>query len=353
MRFEDVHLVSTGSDLAARVSVEDAVAAGLCPREVALATGAVSVAVAPDEVPAADLAARAARLALARAPDVDAGEIDLLLHATVYYQGHDLWSAPSYVQRVAVGNRCPAIEVRQLSNGGMAALELAAGYLAAAPERTAALVTAGDTFRLPGFDRWRSDPGTLYGDGGVAAVLSRRPGFARLRSLVSSSDPDLEGMHRGDDPFGPVPFSVRAPMDLDVWKRAFVARHGRSFAIARVAAGEQEVLKRALAEAEVELEQVDWFVLPHFGRRRLELGLLRHLGVDLARTTLPWHRGVGHLGAGDQLASLDHLAACGELRPGQRCLLFGVGAGFSWSCGVLEIERRPPWTGGATERGSG
>ncbi|HKN96399.1 MAG TPA: ketoacyl-ACP synthase III family protein, partial [Pseudonocardiaceae bacterium] len=290
-------------------------------------------------------AARAATTALRRAPGLDAGEIDLMLHATVYYQGHDLWAAPSYVQRVAVGNRCPAIEVRQMSNGGMAALELAAGYLAAAPGRCAALVTAADTFRLPGFDRWRSDPGTLYADGGVALILSRRNGFARLRSLVSVSDPELEGMHRGDDPFGAAPFSVRAPMDLDVWKRAFVARHGRSFGIARVAAGEQEVLKLALAEADTELGQVDWFLLPHFGRKRLEVGLVRHLGIELDRTTWSWHRDVGHLGAGDQIAGLDHLAASGALRPGQRCLLFGVGAGFTWSCGVLEIERTPAWPG--------
>jgi len=345
MRFEDIYLTATGADLAPRVAVADAVARGLCPEDVARTTDALSVAVAPDADCAPDLAARAAELALARASEVDAGDIDLLLHATVYYQGHDLWAAPSYVQRVAVGNRCPAIEIRQLSNGGMAALELAASYLAASPERCAALVTAADTFRRPGFDRWRSDPGTLYADGGVAAILSRRPGFARLRSLVSVSDPDLEGMHRGDDPFGVAPFSVRSPMDLQVWKDAFVARTGRAFSIARVAGGEQEVLKQALAEAETELGEIDWFVLPHFGRKRLELGLLRHLRIDVERTTWSWNRGVGHLGAGDQLAGIDHLAGSGALRPGQRCLLFGVGAGFTWSCGVLEIERRPPWLG--------
>jgi 3-oxoacyl-[acyl-carrier-protein] synthase-3 len=343
MRFDDVYLTATGTDLAPRVAVADAVAQGLCPQDVALTTDALSVAVAPDTEFAPDMAARAAAQALARSSEVDAGEIDLLLHATVYYQGHDLWAAPSYVQRVAVGNRCPAIEIRQLSNGGMAALELAASYLAAGQDRCAALVTASDTFRRPGFDRWRSDPGTLYADGGVAAILSRRPGFARLRSLVSVSDPDLEGMHRGDDPYGVAPFSVRSPMDLDVWKRAFVSRTGRSFSIARVAAGEQEVLKRALAEAETELDDINWFVLPHFGRKRLELGLLRHLRIDAERTTWSWNRGVGHLGAGDQLASIDHLARTGALLPGQRCLLFGVGAGFSWSCGVLEIERRPAW----------
>jgi 3-oxoacyl-[acyl-carrier-protein] synthase III len=345
MRFDDLYVVATGADIAPLVPVADAVARGLCPADVAAGTGATSVAVAPDDEFAPDMAARAARLALRRAPALDAGEIDLMLHATVYYQGHDLWAAPSYVQRVAVGNRCPAVEVRQMSNGGMAALELAAHHLAAGPRRAAALVTAADTFRLPGFDRWRSDPGTLYADGGVALILSRGNGFARLRSLVSVSDPDLEGMHRGDDPFGAAPFSVRAPMDLDVWKHAFVARHGRSFGIARVAAGQQEVLKLALADAETELGQVDWFVLPHFGRRRLEVGLLRHLGVDADRTTWDWHRRVGHLGAGDQVASLDHLATSGALRPGQRCLLFGVGAGFTWSCGVVEIERVPPWAG--------
>ncbi|WP_248958969.1 ketoacyl-ACP synthase III family protein [Sphaerisporangium perillae] len=341
MRFRDIHIAATGSAIAPLVPVEEAVAKGACDQETAARTGLVSVAVAGEESPA-EMAADAARVALARAGR-DPLDIELMLHATVYYQGHDLWPPASYVQRTAVGNRCPAIEVRQMSNGGMAALELAAGYLSAAGPRSAALVTAADKFCPPGFDRWRSDPGTVYADGGVAVMLTRGYGLARLRAVVTVSDPELEGMHRGDDPFGPAPFSVRRPMDLEVWKRAFVARTGLSSCVSRTGAGQREALEAALDEAGMKMAEVDRFLVPHLGRRRLDQAFFRRLGVDPERTTWSWSRRIGHLGAGDQIASLDHLLATRSVAPGEVIMLMGVGAGFTWSCAVVEITECPRW----------
>ncbi len=295
--------------------------------------------VAAGEPPAA-MAAAAARAAL-DASGHDGGEIDLILYADVYYQGQDLWAPASYVQRVAVGNRCPAIEIRQMSNGGMAALELAANHLGGSGG-TAALLTTGDRFDPPGFDRWRSDPGTVYADGGTAVVLSRRGGFAALRSLATVSEPELEGMHRGTDPFGSAPFSHRPRVDLAAHKQNFLAGHGLSRSVDQINSGHDETLKRALADADCSLADIDLFVLPHLGLSRLGHLYLRRWGVDQAATTWSWSRTVGHLGAGDQYAALAHLVESGALRPGQRCLLAGVGAGFTWSIAVLEIIATPP-----------
>ncbi|NUR89444.1 MAG: 3-oxoacyl-ACP synthase [Nonomuraea sp.] len=289
------------------------------------------------------MAARAAGRALRRS-GLRPEDVRLILHATAYYQGQDLWPAPSYVQRVAVGNRCTAIEVRQMSNGGMAALELGAAYLGAAPGREGVLLTAADRFCPPGFDRWRSDPGTIYGDGGAALTLSSTGGFARLVSLVSVSDPELEGMHRGDDAFAPAAFTHRCPVDMDRWKRQYVRRAGMGASVLRVSAGHREAVEGALAEAGTGLDGVDWFVVPHFGLRRLRSGYFTPFGIDPDRTTWSWARGVGHLGAADQFAGLDHLVSAGRAGPGQRLLLMGVGAGFTWSCAVVEIVDRPRWS---------
>ncbi|WP_131766947.1 ketoacyl-ACP synthase III family protein [Candidatus Protofrankia californiensis] len=338
MRYHEVFVAAAASRLPARETVADAVADGRCDARVARSTGLVSVSVANGEHPA-EMAARAAATAL-RASGHDPGEIDLILHADVYYQGQDLWPPAAYVQRVAVGNRCPAVEVRQMSNGGMVALELAAGYLSGTGG-TAALLTTGDRFAAPGFDRWRSDAGTLYADGGTALVLSRRGGFAVLRALATVADSDLESMHRGDDPFGTAPFSRRPRVDLDAHKRDFVAAYGLSFSLERVTAAQNEVLKQVLADAGCELHDIDHFVLPHFGLRRLTTGYLRRWGIDAESSTWPWARTVGHLGAGDQYASLAYLAGTGRLRPGQRVLLAGVGAGFTWTLAVLDILTTP------------
>ncbi len=336
-----LYLAGCGTWLPPPVSSATAVASGWFDRKSAESTGVVSAVVAGEES-APEMAARAAGVALRRS-GCGPADIDLVLHASFFYQGHDLWAPASYVQRVAVGNRCPAMEVRQVSNGGMAALELASAYLAADPGRSAALVTTGDKFCPPGFDRWRSDPGTVYADGGTAVVLSRRGGFARVLSLVTVSAPDLEGMHRGDDPFGDVPFSHRPAVDLDACKRAFLATTGTSFAVARVGAGQEAAVKQALAEADVELGDLARIVLPHLGRRRLQAAYFGRFGIDPELTTWPWSRTVGHLGAGDPFAGFDHLVSAGLLDAGDRCLLVSVGAGFSWSCSVIEVLERPAW----------
>lgn len=335
----DLYIAGTGRRLPPATTLAEAEAAGLCRRRAWWRSEVESVRVSPGES-GPEMAARAAGAALAQAGSAPAG-IDLLLHATTFYQGHDMWAPASYVQRVALGNTCPAIEVRQMSNGGMAALHLAAGCLAGGTDRSEALITTGDRFCPPGFDRWRSDAGTAYGDGGTALVLSRRGGFARVLALATHADPGLEGMHRGNDPFGDAPFAVRRPVDLEPPRRDFVAATGLDNVLGRIDEGQRTVLKRCLTDAGVTLADLDRFVLPHLGRPRLEAHFLGPLGIDVERTTWSWGRRVGHLGAGDQFAGFGHLVDTGALAPGQLCLLAGVGAGFTWSCAVVEMLHRP------------
>jgi 3-oxoacyl-[acyl-carrier-protein] synthase-3 len=202
-------------------------------------------------------------------------------------------------------------------------------------------VTTGDRFCLPGYDRWRSDPGTICGDGGTAAVLSTRGGFARLRSLASVSDPSLEKIARGNAAFGDAPFSARMPIDLDLCRAEMVKEMGLDEVLDRIDTGQRETFKQALSDAQVEFSDIDWFILPSLGQGRLKAHFLDPFGIDLDQTTWSWGRNIGHLGAGDQIAGLGHLAESGNLVPGQRCMLAGVGAGFSWSAAVVEILELP------------
>nr|AGZ78373.1 NivE2 [Streptomyces sp. Ls2151] len=375
----DIRIAGCAVWLPPRTPVADAVAAGLCDEALATTTGMLSVAVAQDE-PAPEMAARAARTALERSglrhagtdsgsgtgsgresrsggvpgsgDASGSGDVSLILHASFFYQGHDLWAPASYVQRAAVGNRCPAIEVGQVSNGGMAGLGLAVDHLRAGPEAgepdRRVLLTTGDAFRPPGFDRWRSDSGTFYGDGGTALVLSSSEGFARIRGLATVSVPELEGMHRGDDPFGHAPFSHRPVVDLDACKKDFLATHRVPQVIAASGAAQDAAVERALAAAGVTLADVDRFVLPHLGRKRLRAGHLARFGIAEERTTWEWSRGIGHLGAGDQIAGFDHLVASGSLGAGDLVVWMSVGAGFTYSCAVVEMLERPAWAAPAS-----
>lgn len=341
MRFDDLFIRGTGVRLPAFLPVADAVAAGDCPPGLAAGADTVSVSVSPDESPA-EMAVGAARTALERA-DSGPHDVSLILHAASYHQGHEMWAVASYLQRETLRNTCPAIEVRQMSNGGMAALELATAYLTSPGRHGDALLTTGDRFCPPGLDRWRADPGTPFADGGTALVLSRRGGIARLLSLAVLADAELEELHRGDVPFSTSPLPGGRKLDFEGPARAFVKKYGMGFTVTRANAGQQTVVKQALADAEMELAEADFVLLPHFGKRRLQSIFYRPFGIDPRRTTWEWSRTIGHLGAGDQFAGLDRLLVSGLVRAGDRIVMMGVGAGYSWGCAVVEILRPPAW----------
>ncbi|MFD6278291.1 ketoacyl-ACP synthase III family protein [Streptomyces sp. NPDC060209] len=341
MRCDQLYIAGLGSWLPPAVPVADAVARGEWEPAAAARSGMRSVTVCEDDTLApAEMAVKAAELALERA-GTDGSDVRMLLHASLYDQGNALWGTASYVQRRTVRAGCPALEVRQVSNGGMAGLLLASAVLGQGGGEV--LLTTADRFCPPGFDRWHSDPGTVYADGGTAMLLSAREGFARVRSLAVVSDPELEGMHREGEPFGEARNAPPGVLDLDAHKKRYVARAGMSFSVARVAAGQRDAVKEALADAGVDASEVSRWVLPHFGRRRLETNCLRPLGIEADRTTWDFSSRVGHLGAGDQTAGLEHLVRSGALGPGDRCVLMGVGAGFTWSCSVVEVLHAPGW----------
>ena len=331
MRYQNVYVAGVASWLPPALTTAEALDDGYCPPDVAEDSGIESVTIAVDAAPR--LATRAAQKALSRAGNP---QIQLLLHATSTYQGHVRWTAAGFVQRLAVGTHNPitTLNVDGLGNGAMSSLELAAGFMAGGAAQ-GALLTAADRHGEPAYDRWRSDPGTPLGDGGGAMVLSSTGGWARVLGTMTWSEAELEGMSRGDDPFLAAPTRPH-PVDLDTRQRAFIARLGAPNVERLVTKARRSALQGVLAEAGLTTLDIDWFVLPGLGRRRLEEGYYKALGIDPERTTWRWSRLTGSLGAADQFAGLDALATSGRLRPGDKCLLMGEG-GTSWTCALIEV----------------
>ncbi|MGH3656378.1 MAG: ketoacyl-ACP synthase III family protein [Micromonosporaceae bacterium] len=235
------------------------------------------------------------------------------------------------------------MEIRQLSNGGMAAIELAAGHLLADRSRRAAVLATGDRFALPGFDRWNTDPGIVWGDAGAAVVLSREAGCLRLRSLVNVSDPALEALYRGDSPLRPSPDAQDMPVSLTQRYRDFMAGADPNDVRKRMRRGFLSAATQALEEADTSLDGVVRVVIPVLGRQLLEGRYLAPLKLDLSRTTWEWGRTVGHLGVGDQFAGLDHVVTSGALRLGDRLLVMAIAGGHVWSAAVVELCESPGW----------
>lgn len=330
----DVYLAGTGLYLPPVRLVADAVAAGLYTEDQLATTQLHSIAVSEDVHPP-DMAVAAARDAIASSGH-GSDDIAIALHAHLLTQGLRGWHAASYVHRFAVGNGSPALEVGQMSNGGMAALGLAIAHLGTWSGQPAALVTTADRFEEIPHGRWEFDDGLIPGDGATACVVSRERGFARILSLRTHADTTLEELHRGRAAFAGELSAAGSSSSFRQRKQEYFETHSAMTTIKRFSAGSQVAIAGALAEAGVARDEIDHWVLPNIGLHELEAYYLRRLDVPLERTCWQFGRTVGHLGAGDQLAGVHHLRGRGALGPGTRCALVGIGAGFSWSCAVIE-----------------
>ncbi len=247
MKINELFIAGVGSYLPPAVSVKEAVASGRYSPKEAEETQMESVLVSGDET-SPDMAVHAARVALERSGH-QPKDIGLLLHASIYFQGLEIYPTASYIHNAALGNHSAlALEVKGVSNGGMSSMELAAAYLMASSELTAAMITTADKFCPPVIDRWGGDTGMLMADGATALILSRRKGFARLLSIATTSDPSLEKLHRGNAPFAPYSDDSKSTSVVDR-KRAYIADVGLGSMVGRFGAGLNGSIDRALSDA--------------------------------------------------------------------------------------------------------
>ncbi len=328
----DVYVNGLGAYLPARRPVAQAVALNEYDEQDCAKDGYESICISGK--PALDMAAAAAESAI-KASNLSRESISGILYAHIHRQGPQLWSAASYLQRVLQIEGAYAVRLEQGCNGGMAALELAVRLVEADPT-TAALAATGDRFELPSFDRWRADYGIVYGDAGTAAVVSHMPGVARIVAIGSVTQPNLEEMHRGID--GDIGVVAVGPIDLRHRKKQFLAAcGGRDYVNKLSRAAMEPLVDRVMEKAGVTMADLAGVTLPNLGQGIVKPLYLDMLGIDFDSTFWRFGRRTGHLGAGDMLAGLKQIIATQVVSPGDRVMLLGAGAGYSFSCAIVEI----------------
>ncbi|MHC3475165.1 ketoacyl-ACP synthase III family protein [Streptomyces sp. 7R007] len=343
MRTPEMFISGIGVHLPDTVSIAQAVADGRYPAKLVDLHGLTGAAVAGD-TPAPELALRAATLALTRAahPPTD---LDLLLYSASWHQGPDGWLPQYYLLRHLTGDAPLAVDVHGC-NGMFLALELAASYLTARPDRHTALLVAADNFGTALLDRWQGGGASyVMGDAGSAVVLTTRPGFARLLTVRTVAIPEAEELQRAGEALFPPGATVGRPVDFVARGEAFqkqLAESGDLAALARIGGEVNDLAHLALEECELAIGDVTRIATMNCARPVTER-LMASFGRSLADSVFDWGRTVGHLGASDQVAALDHLVATGQVGPGDRVLMLGVGPGVTVSCAVVEIVDVPAW----------
>jgi 3-oxoacyl-[acyl-carrier protein] reductase len=338
MLIDSVYIAGTGAHLPGLEPLPQTV-----PQERRDALQLVSAAVSA-ELAGPQLAAHAAEVALRRA-QASPEDVGLHLHATMYDQGLSIWSASAYVAREVGLTGTSSFEVRQCSNGGMGALQLAACQLAATPGAGSALITTGDHFASRELDRWELDPGLLMGDAGGAMVLDRERGCARIVSLGWSADNGLERVQRGDEPLALDHDTNRVPISLLLRTTEFLDGTARAELRRQLDVGQQQAVEAAFEHTGWTLEDIDHVVAPNYGRTLLNKQCLAPLGIPEAKTL--WEsfgRFISHVGSGDHLVGMDRLLSAGIALPGDRVMLHSVGGGFAWTVALVEILDVPAWS---------
>ncbi|WP_326618784.1 ketoacyl-ACP synthase III family protein [Streptomyces decoyicus] len=303
---------------------------------------------ATDEISVPDMGAIAGRKALVRAADVVGDQVDLILHASIYHQGRDHhWNSAPYIQRELGVTDAFALNVEGMSNGGMAAIDLAMAQLEAG-RGTSALITTADRFCPPGFDRWRGSYGIVFGDGSTAMVLSTTGGFARIHAIASTTDASLEPLHRGTAPFTNA-YGVVVDENLRTPKKSYLEEVGSESVLQRAEETLMSAISKVLDRTGNKLDDFARILLPNMGHVMMEAQFFKPLGISAERTLWNWGRYAGHLGAGDLTAAVARLVEKKEISQGDLVLLVGTGGGYSVTVAVLEIESVPEWPETTTE----
>jgi 3-oxoacyl-[acyl-carrier-protein] synthase-3 len=281
--------------------------------------------IADADVGAAEMGARASRIAMERA-GIHPGEIDVIVLATAT-PDRLLPSTACDMQALLGATNAAAYDISAACSGFIYALMVAEGHIASG---SAEIVLVVATEKMSGIVDW-TDRNTcvLFGDGAGAAVV-RRAGTGRgtLLSTFMRSDGTLaELLWR---PAG----GVTMPMDIAVLveKSHLVRMAGREGFMAAVRsmaeAADQALVRAGLTGADIDL------LVPHQANMRIIESTARYSGIPMEKVFVNVDR-YGNMSSATVPVALDEAVEQGRLKAGDNVMIVAFGAGFTWGSAVL------------------
>ncbi len=272
------------------------------------------------------LCVNAARSALQRA-NLAATDLDLIIVAT---STPDQFAPPvsSLVQHELGAVDVPAFVLLNGCSGFVYALATAHQFIASGLYRNILVIGAE---LLSRFVDW-TDRSTcvLFGDAAGALVLSAStvPGGVRGISLGSDGSNAIQiTMPAGGSA---MPASQQTVADGS----HYIKMNGREvFKFASRVVGRS--CRKALEQAEMTLDQVDW-IIPHQANLRIIEAAAKDMNLPLERFIVNIDRYANTSAASIPIALAEQLDS-GKLKPGDRLLMVAFGAGLTWGAAVVEL----------------
>ncbi len=227
----------------------------------------------------------------------------------------DLFGSAGQVQHRLGAGRAVAFDLTAACSGFVFGVITAAQFIRSGTCRHI-LVIGADTL-----SRWVDwhDRRTciLFGDGAGAVVLGAQ---ARDQLLGFAMATDGKG---GD--------LLNLPYKPDCGGFAPIFMNGKEiyrFAVTKV----PETIEAILTNCHFQPQDVDWYIL-HQANQRIMDAVAERLGVDHSKMVSNIAQ-VGNTSAASIPLALDHYVQAGKIKPGDRIMAVGFGAGLSWG-GIL------------------
>lgn len=267
------------------------------------------------------MAVKASEQALAQSGK-KAADIDLIIVSTLS-SNVILPSAACEVQRELGAVNATCYDMNAACTGFVFGYIMAQAYIASGMYRNILLI-GSET--LSNFVDWQ-DRGTciLFGDGAGAAVITASEG--RVYQPVTYSDAAMGHVLTCDSRHNK---GWIAGSEDD---HTYMKMDGQAvfkFAVKKV----PEVIDEVLEKNEIDIHEIDWFIL-HQANKRIIDSIARRLGID--REKFPTNvEEYGNTSSASVPLLLDEMNRKGLLKPGQKIVIAGFGAGLSWGAVVLE-----------------
>lgn len=281
--------------------------------------------IASDNEFTSDLAAEAARRAIAKA-GITAEQIDLIIVATIT-PDTPFPSTACWVQQKIGATRAAAFDIEAACAGFLYAIEIGQQFVMSQTYDTVLVIGAE---KLSSIIDWEDrNTCVLFGDGAGAAVLQNRPNSHGLLTVCLGADGSKTGLLGMPGGGSRCPATIQSVKDRLHYLKMDGKETFKNAVTAMCTAG-----REAMTRCKLEIDQISC-VITHQANQRIINAVADRLGAKPAQVFVNVDK-YGNTSAASVAIALDEAVQSGRVQRGDLVLLVVFGAGFTWASAVIE-----------------